>query len=313
MEKNVGMHPIGVVAERAGLTPDLVRMWERRYGVVEPVRDPAGRRVYSDADIERLRLLARATAAGRNIGQISDLTMEELAGLVRGDESARWQSVRPPEASSSGAAEVVEHALRCARSLDAAGLEATLRRAHSTLGAVALVEEVAAPLFRRIGEEWHAGRLAPAHEHLASGVVRPFLAQVRAQLPVAASAPVLVVASPSGDRHEVGALLVAAAAAVEGWGVLYLGPDLPAEEIARAAIEKGALAVALSVVYVPDPKAASGEIVELRRRLPAGVPLLLGGGGVKALGGGVAGAGTFVLPDLAALRSRLRNVGAEAA
>ena len=70
-------HPIGVVAERTGLSLDVLRVWERRYGVVAPERDTAGRRVYTDSDVERLRLLSRATAAGRSIGQLAQASTEE--------------------------------------------------------------------------------------------------------------------------------------------------------------------------------------------------------------------------------------------
>src|SRR5215218_6409458 len=81
-------HPIGVVAERTGLTPDVLRVWERRYSVVEPSRSAGGQRVYSDADIERLSLLHRATRGGHNISQVATLSQEKLQDLVRDVESA---------------------------------------------------------------------------------------------------------------------------------------------------------------------------------------------------------------------------------
>src|SRR5919206_4189304 len=88
-EPDVARHPIGVVAERTGLSPDLLRVWERRYRAVEPSRSGDGQRAYSDADIERLRLLRLATTAGRSIGQVARLATEELARLVGEDEAAR--------------------------------------------------------------------------------------------------------------------------------------------------------------------------------------------------------------------------------
>ncbi|MEJ7810707.1 MAG: MerR family transcriptional regulator, partial [Gemmatimonadaceae bacterium] len=82
-------HPIGVVAERTGLSPDVLRVWERRYGVVRPVRASGGQRLYSTADVERLRLLHRATEAGRNISQLARLSIGELGQLVQEDDAAR--------------------------------------------------------------------------------------------------------------------------------------------------------------------------------------------------------------------------------
>src|SRR4051812_28560881 len=82
-------HPIAVVAQRTGLSQDVLRVWERRYGAVTPSRSPNGLRLYSDTDIERLLLLRSATRAGRSIGQIASLPMGELEALVTEDEAAR--------------------------------------------------------------------------------------------------------------------------------------------------------------------------------------------------------------------------------
>src|SRR5918999_1341804 len=85
---SAAVHPIGVVTRRTGLSPDLLRVWEKRYHVVRPRRSSGGRRLYSDADIERLRLLYRATLAGRGIGQVATLSTPTLAALVRRDADA---------------------------------------------------------------------------------------------------------------------------------------------------------------------------------------------------------------------------------
>jgi DNA-binding transcriptional MerR regulator/methylmalonyl-CoA mutase cobalamin-binding subunit len=305
-------HPIGVVAERTGLSLDVLRVWERRYGVVAPERDASGRRVYTDADVERLRLLSRATAAGRSIGQLAKASTEELRELVRADEAARWTAGRGPKADSGEADALAAEAMARVGALDGAGLEAVLRRAAVLLGAVEFLEGVVAPLFRRIGEAWHEGRLSVAQEHLATGVARAEVSRLARSFPVAPGAPVLVVATPAGERHEVGALLVAAAAAVEGWRVAYLGADLPAPEIAGAVRETGARAVALSSVYVADAEVVGSEIEALRRLLPAEVPLLLGGAGVAALAGHLGGDGAIRVGGLADLRSRLREGAARA-
>jgi MerR family transcriptional regulator, light-induced transcriptional regulator len=298
-------HPIGVVAERTGLSLDVLRVWERRYGVVDPVRDDAGRRLYSDADIERLRLLALATSAGRSIGQIAALPIEQLRELVRGEEAARWTAARTPAWGGEPAA-FVEDALRHVRALDGAAVEHVLRRAAGLLGAPIFLEEVIAVLTRRIGDEWHAGRLNIAQEHLASGVIAPLLAQLRAALPVAAGAPRLLVATPAGERHELGALMVAAAASAEGWLVTYLGSDMPAADIAAAALETEARAVALSSVYTTDEEALVRELRSLRGLMPGDVALLVGGGGAArmALADDLA---VVKMSDLTGLRSYLRD------
>ncbi|NIP80241.1 MAG: MerR family transcriptional regulator [Gemmatimonadetes bacterium] len=90
--KSGARHPIGVVSERTGLTPDVLRVWERRYGVVEPSRSDGGQRLYTDADIERLRLLHLATLAGRSIGQVVELgrrRWRSWCGRMRRSERVR--------------------------------------------------------------------------------------------------------------------------------------------------------------------------------------------------------------------------------
>jgi len=131
----VGRHPIGVVAERTGLSPDLLRVWERRYRAVEPSRATDGQRLYSDADVERLRLLRLATHAGRSIRQVAQIETGALTQLVREDESARQRAVRWEErAIPPSVAEDVERALELARAVDAAGLDSLLRRTAAALG-----------------------------------------------------------------------------------------------------------------------------------------------------------------------------------
>jgi MerR family transcriptional regulator, light-induced transcriptional regulator len=305
-DKSMALHPISVVAERTGLTADLLRMWERRYGVVVPERDDAGRRLYRDADVERLRLLAQATSAGRSVGQLVALTTEQLQEVVRSDESARWTAVRPPELAA-GEQEFIARALERTRALDAAGLERELRRAAAIFGAARFLEGVVAPLFTRIGEAWHAGQMSIGQEHLASATVRPLISELRAALPAGPDAPVVLVATPAGERHEIGALLVSAAAAVEGWRVTYLGPDVPADDIAAAAAETGARVVALSAVYTASSAELAREITRLRELLPNDVAILVGGAAAVRLNGQVDRERISLVGDLEEWRAYLRS------
>jgi DNA-binding transcriptional MerR regulator/methylmalonyl-CoA mutase cobalamin-binding subunit len=282
-----GQHPIGVVAERTGLTPDVLRVWERRYGAVKPQRSAGRQRFYSDADIERLRLLRLATLPGRSIGQVVTLSTDALAQMVEEDAEAR---LRAPAASAapsteSVGADTVAQALARAAELDSESLDRILRRAAATLGLQDFLESVAAPLLRRVGDEWHAGRLSVAHEHLASSLVNRVTITAMQAMSVEADAPNLVVATLSGERHEAGALFAAAEAMSLGWRVTYLGADLPAADIAAAAASTQARAVAVSVVNPPDARQVLQELRLLRDRLSPDVAVLVGGSGARALSG----------------------------
>ncbi|MEO7457577.1 MAG: MerR family transcriptional regulator [Gemmatimonadaceae bacterium] len=301
-------HPIAVVAERTGLSQDVLRVWERRYEAVHPIRAPGGQRYYSDADVERLTLLRAATRAGRSIGQVARLATEEIAALVADDVAAR-ERIAPPQPTASDAGEAVEAALMLARSLDAQALDETLRRAAAAMGVSPFIETLAGPLLRRVGDEWHAGRLSPAPEHLVSSILHDILTGTMRSVPQRNGAPRVLVATPAGDRHAIGAALVGAAAAVEGWNVLYLGADLPAGEIADAAIAAGVSVVALSVVYVDDPGRVLGELQALRSELPAAISIIAGGAGARALTSALAAIGVLVEGTLPGLVAQLRRVG----
>jgi methanogenic corrinoid protein MtbC1 len=300
-------HPIAVVAERTGLSQDVLRVWERRYGAVRPARGPGGQRLYTDTDLERLALLHAATRAGRSIGQVAELPTDALVALVDEDLAARERRL-PPAVEVPAAGGVMDAALALARSLDAGPLDATLRRAAARLGVSAFLEGVAAPLLRRVGDEWHAGRLTPAQEHLVSSSVHDIIVETMRGLLTSDGAPRVLVATPAGDRHAIGAALVGAAAAVEGWHVLYLGADLPAAEIADAARTAGVRLVAISVVFVEQRERVLGELRALRARLPAEVALIAGGAGAGALAAELAAMGVRVESSIAGLVTELRRL-----
>jgi DNA-binding transcriptional MerR regulator/methylmalonyl-CoA mutase cobalamin-binding subunit len=308
-ESRLKRHPIQVVARRTGLTADVLRAWEKRYGVVKPGRSEGGRRLYSDADIERLRLLRRASLAGRRIGQIASLSTEELTDLVQEDEREEAEAAIEPGAGAGALAEAhLQASLAAMERLDARELEAVLNRALVTLSAPVLVEQVAAPVLRRVGELWSRGGVRPAHEHLASAVLLRVLGKLVEAAEPSGAAPKLVVATPAGQQHEFGALFAAATAAAEGWHVTYLGSDLPAEDIAAAASETGAEAVALSIVYVTDQRRMEDELRTLRRRLQPGVPILVGGAAIASYKRVLDEIGARQVSDMVELRSTLAEL-----
>ena len=302
-------HPIAVVAERTGLSQDVLRMWERRYQAVTPTRTAGGERLYSEADVERLRLLDAAVTAGRRIGRVARLSTSELAQLVDDDRAAQARRV-PAEAevrSEAGNSLIEQAALDRIRALDARGLDELLRRGAAVVGAPSFLEQTVTPLLRQIGEQWHAGRLSIAKEHMASAVIEAFVADAMRAMAVPDQAPSVVVAAPAGSRHVIAASLVAAAAAAEGWRVLFLGGDLPVSEITRAATAADAHAVALSVVYTDDAAGVLGDLRQLREDLPAEVVLIVGGRALLPHARALARSGIAVGETLEALRVALRR------
>ena len=305
-------HPIRVVSERTGLSPDVLRAWEKRYRAVEPPRRTGGsQRLYSDADVERLRLLRRVTKAGRSIGQVAELCTAELAALAREDEAA-LRAAPAPRATASGASRTyVDRCLIHIRDLNSGGLESTLMRALVALGAERFLDDVAVPVLREVGRAWEEKVLGIAQEHLATAVLRRVLGFAADAVEVSGQAPVVVVATPARQIHEMGALLAAVSASVAGWRVAYLGADLPAEEIAGAARKRGAQAVALSAVFPVDDAELPGELRRLRSQLPPGVTVFVGGEGARVAVDLLASGEATWLPSLPEFRQMLQRMAAE--
>jgi len=266
-----------VVSRRTGLTPALLRAWEKRYGVVAPSRSEGGQRLYSDEDVYRLSLLHRAVTEGRNISQVAGLSPEELQALVEEDQTERVGPGVPEPIGMVPVSGILERAREAVLEMNPNGLERVLTRGAMSVPVPLLIDEVLLPLLEGIGISWREGRLGPAHEHLASVVVRRFLEWLLNTVDVGQGAPVLVAATPALEKHELGALLSAVSAASEGWKAVYLGPDLPATEIASAARVLGAQVVTLSLLDPSLTETFPGEITALRRILPASIRVVVGG------------------------------------
>jgi DNA-binding transcriptional MerR regulator len=223
-------HPIQVASRRSGLSPDVIRVWERRYQAVAPVRTPTNRRLYTDVDVERLFLLGQVTRAGRRIGDVARLPLDELRSMVSSDRKAAVR-VEQPSARSH-----LANCLAAVERLDAAALEKAVGDASIALAIPALMQQLLFPLLETVGIRWREGSLRVGHEHMTTAIVRSFLGATKDAGSSAEAGPELVVATPVGQRHELGALMVAVIASSDGWRTTYLGADLPALEIAAVAL-----------------------------------------------------------------------------
>ncbi len=266
------LNTMKVVANRVGLSAHVIRVWERRYGAIDPERTDTNRRTYSEAQVERLQLLKSVTDAGRRIGLVAKMSTEDLREL---DQSIKNQT--PTSSPRSTPGEIIGRCVAAIDVLDAVSLEAALSDAYKDLGSHGALQLVMAPLLELIGEKWRDGSITAAHEHFASAIVRHSLGMKTRSFTGASNGPTLVVATPAAQLHELAALLIAVSAGNLGWRVVYLGASLPAADIANAAIRSGARAVALSIVYPGDDLELAGELTTLRRLLPAETDIVVGG------------------------------------
>jgi DNA-binding transcriptional MerR regulator/methylmalonyl-CoA mutase cobalamin-binding subunit len=302
-------HSLGVVCRRTGLKPDRLRAWERRYGVVNPARSDGNQRLYSDADIERLGLLKRATEGGHRIAHISDLSTPELAKLVTELAPVTPSPLRSATPSEMALADsFLNVALAAIQQLNTQWLRTSLQQASSRLAAPVFMQDLLVPLLDRVGDLWQEGGLQVAHEHAASAVIRAFIDDMRAEFEVTAGAPSVVMTTLAGELHELGALIATATAASDGWDVTYLGPNLPAEQIALVARQKGSRAIGLSIVLPEDDESLAEELHMLRRHVGTGISIIVGGRGASAASAALEEIDAIQAADLRELRQILSRL-----
>lgn len=300
-------YPLRTVARLTGLSPDVIRAWEKRYGVVKPVRGPRGARLYAADDVAHLRLLARLVAAGRAIGDVARLSRAELERMAAVAPVA--QRGAEPLPTAARAKSVVDKALAALERFESADLDRTLADALLALGSGGFHRHVACPLLEEIGARWEDGRLSVAEEHLASGVLRNLLSgliRTRGQ----GGPPAVLLATPSGERHEFGLLLTALLLADAGIGIFYLGVDISSAEIVEAVRRTAVRVVGLGFVNGDVRQSLLAETRRIERALPAGVELWLGGREARAVAAELGQSRAMVLDEIETLEGEIARLRA---
>ena len=300
MQVNV---PMRLVVKRTGLSPHVIRIWERRYHAVSPARTEGGHRSYLEEDVLRLILLRQLTEAGHKISSIAKLTTAEL------EEISGRNRISPNNGATPGSEEVrISEMVHCIAAMDRVGVQELLRKSAVELGAHASLERIIGPLTEKVGEMWRDGTLNAAHEHFASVVIREFLWGSIQPYSASSNAPALLVTTPSGQLHELGAIIVGAAAADIGWRTVYLGPSLPPAEISHAAVQNEVRAVALSIIYPEDDPSLPKELETLRNYLPESIPIIVGGRAAEAYAEALDKIGALQPRTLSALYDELNTI-----
>jgi len=264
-------YPIRAVSTLTGIGIDTLRAWERRYGAVTPVRDDRGR-LYTDADIARLRLLNQAVSSGHSVGRIAKLSDKELRRLT-----APPPATTIPPARGGPATFDASSLNRALSRLDSAAIDQEFSRLAAVLPPLELVRDVLLPSLRDVGDNWNRSRGGIAHEHLVSSTVRGLLGSFLRLYSRSDADVRLLFATPAGERHEIGILAAAMLAASCGLGVSYMGPDLPAREIVDAARSSAARVLVLGLTLSADGKQDDRALRAIVRDLPPRTELWAGG------------------------------------
>ncbi len=273
------LHTIQAVSKRSGLSPHVIRIWERRYSALTPCRSDSNRRMYCDDEVSRLTILRELTERGYRIGNVAKLTTLALQELLQKEQTqgAASPAAAKAEEEIEGPEQFVSGCIDAAKKYEPDRVRQLLIRARMSLGQRGMLHQVICPLIAEIGTGWQEGHLRMGHEHVATAVIREVLLAPVPGSTLATNAPEIVVGTPVGEIHELGAMLVVSSARDLGWRVTYLGPNLPVEEIAACVKSRNAAAVALSVVYPEGCPVIEEKIRRLRELLPEPVAMIVGG------------------------------------
>ena len=258
MSVGIGALRIGEFSRRVGVSPELLRAWERRYELLQPIRTEGGFRLYADDDAERVERMKRALAEG--------FSAAEAARRALAEE-------RPTERRLDGAA---ERLVAAAHAYDEATVHAILDEAFSGFSLETALRGLVLPVLREIGAEWERGELEVGQEHFASNLVRARLLAL-ARLWGRGGGPLAILACAPGERHDMGLIAFGLVLRSHGWRILFLGADTPLATLRRA-VER--TDPRLVVVASMDSALLEAQRTELRR-LGRSAPLVLSGAGAS--------------------------------
>lgn len=274
---------IAAVERDTGLSKDTLRVWERRYGFPTPQRDAVGERLYSAAEVEKLRLVKRLLDAGHRPGRVVPLSLESLAEI-----GSRPVDPVPPGAaeSASTTSEDLQVFLDPIVAHDVAGLRSALAHALLRCGVARFVFEVVTPLNAAVGDAWIRGQMEVFEEHTYTEAMQSVLRQAIARIPepaatapgsAAAQRPNVLLGTLPGEPHGLGLLMAEAIFALEGCRCTSLGTQTPLWDIVLAAQAYRSDIVALGFSGCMNPNQVVQALAELRAKLPATVALWAGG------------------------------------
>jgi len=273
MVENKGLYSIGVVERDTGIGRDTLRVWERRYGFPEPVRNEKGERKYSEMQLRRLQRIRRLLDRGMRPGKLLPLSEDALNKLEAG-----LQPETPQQLDAT-----VSAILEAIRSADAGQVEILFRKQYEKKGMKGFVLNTVVPLLNTVGELWISGQLQVFQEHFLSQQLIRFLNTEIAKIPKSADGPLVLLATLPGEEHTLGLLMVSAMLSSAGISAINLGGEVPMDQIVRAVDQFHADAVGITFSGAYQYKNIRAHLLELRELIPDDVEIWTGGEGVRRL------------------------------
>ncbi|MFO1284169.1 MAG: MerR family transcriptional regulator [Burkholderiales bacterium] len=288
---------ISAVERETGLSKDVLRMWERRYGFPVPRRDEHGERQYTPTEVARLRSIKRLMDAGLRPGKIIGLPLDELKALA---------DARATESADAIAPTLEREVIHLLQTHDALGLQHTMAQLVMRQGLQKFVLETVTPLNRTVGDAWMRGELQVFEEHLYTEQLQVVLRTAINAFPrQTGGVPRVLLTTFPNEQHGIGLLMVEALLCPEGVQCISLGPQTPIEDVRRAAIAHKVHILALSFSGAFPLRLALEGLASLRQQLPPQVTIWAGGDMTRRIRKTVPG--MVLIPDLASTITALRS------
>ena len=291
---------ISAVERETGLSKDVLRIWERRYGFPRPRRDDNAERQYTPDDIAKLRTIKRLMDTGLRPGKLIRQSLDELNALAEQRVHPRRDAVAPA---------IERDVLSLLKAHDVTGLHGTLTNLLLRHGMQRFVIETVAPLNRAVGEAWMRGELQVFEEHLYTEQLQAALRGAIQALPRQPGSPRILLTTVPGEQHGIGLLMVDALVSPEGALCISLGTQTPFDDIRRAALAHKAQIVALSFSMAFPVRQIGEALASLRRQLAPAVAVWAGGEVTRRLRKNLPG--VQLIPDIGDTLGALRNWRAE--
>ena len=277
-----------------GLTTHVIRAWERRYGLVTPVRGANRYRLYNDEDVRLFRYLKARGDEGMSIGELAEIGREKLLEQARREFVAA--PVEPPPSER-----LLSDLLQALLENDRAEFERKLNGALAVIPFEEALHRFLLPLQVHVGQLWHDGKIGIAQEHYSSNQIKQKIFSAMNQLRMVEEGPRVVVACPSQEWHEISAMTAAYLCAARGCRVHYLGANLPIPELAKYCDQIRPAYVLLSMTVDRSDAEANNIVQELATQVRPIAPVGVGGHWTQDHGALFSDENIMVFPDLKAL------------
>jgi DNA-binding transcriptional MerR regulator/methylmalonyl-CoA mutase cobalamin-binding subunit len=296
--EEIAKYPIKYVSMRTGFTQNLIRTWENRYDLLEPQRTNTKRRLYTDNDIEKLIAIKKALAEGMKIGELSNMTTSEIRQIANKSQDIIQESAAYSEENLTTSFAFINN-------YDMRGFKDFLGHQKILLPKFEYISKTLIPLLIEIGDKWADGKIRISQEHFATAIIRDELSSL-VETHDNPNLPTVICCTLKGQQHDLIALAIAAILSMNGLQTVFLGANVPAEEIIATALKTKATAVVISIIYPTDDPQLTGELNKLDKYLKS-TRIFIGGAAAASYHNNLSDTGIFLINDIKQLIDSMKK------